>query len=72
MAKRYSPCIDICKYQKNGHCRGCSMTKIQKKISKTLKTREKQQAFVDLIRMQQKLLGGYDKWEKSHKIHHND
>ena len=30
MGKYYSPCIDVCKYRDDGHCRGCSMTKPKK------------------------------------------
>ena len=67
MAKAYSPCIDVCKYRDDGHCVGCSMTKVQKKISKNLKSKDKQIEFVKLVRMQQIVLGGYEDWEKAHK-----
>ena len=43
------------------------MTKIQKKISKRLNSKDTQVAFVRLIRMQQTCLGGYDDWEKAHR-----
>ena len=66
MGKNYSPCIDVCKYGVDGHCMGCSMTKIQK-ISKSLKSKDKQLAFLELIRMQQNLLGGFETWERAHK-----
>ena len=66
MAKPYSPCVKICKYRDDGHCLGCSMTKTQKKISKKLKSKVSQAAFVQLIRMQQTCLGGYEDWEKAH------
>jgi hypothetical protein len=42
------------------------MTKTQKKISKKLKSKGTQAAFVQLIRMQQSCLGGYEAWEKAH------
>jgi predicted Fe-S protein YdhL (DUF1289 family) len=67
MAKNYSPCIDVCKYREDGHCIGCSMTKIQKKISKSLKSKDKQLAFETLVKMQQAQLGGFETWEKAHK-----
>ena len=67
MAKNYSPCIDVCKYREDGHCIGCSMTKIQKKISKSLKSKDKQLAFEELVKMQQAQLGGFETWEKAHK-----
>ena len=66
MVKRYSPCVKICKYRDDGHCVGCSMTRTQKKISKKLKSKDSQAAFVQLIRMQQTCLGGYSDWEKAH------
>ena len=64
MGKNHSPCIDVCIYRDDGHCSGCSMTRIQKKISKILKSKDKQLAFVELIRMQQSLLGDFENWEK--------
>jgi hypothetical protein len=41
--------------------------KNSKKISKTLKSKEKQLAFEALVRMQQAQLGGFKTWEKAHK-----
>ena len=67
MGKNYSPCIGICKYRRDGHCVGCSMTKAQKKISKSLKSKDKQLAFEGLVRMQQTVLGDFEAWEKAHK-----
>ena len=66
MAKIYSPCVKNCKYREDGYCAGCSMTKAQKKISKKLKSKDSQAAFVQLIRLQQTCLGGYENWEKAH------
>ena len=36
MAKILSPCIDICKFKREGHCIGCSMTKAQKSTFKAV------------------------------------
>jgi len=47
------------------------MTKTQKKISKKLKSKDTQTAFLRLIRMQQTCLGGYEDWEKAHLDKHN-
>ena len=66
MTKSYSPCVKVCKYREDGHCMGCSMTKTQKKISKKLKSKDTQMAFVGLVRVQQAYLGGYEAWEKAH------
>ena len=67
MTKSLSPCIKVCKYGDTGHCLGCSMTKTQKKISKKLKTKDTQKAFIQLIRMQQRCLGGYEAWDRAHE-----
>tara|TARA_B100000989_G_scaffold293089_1_gene269956 strand:+ start:247 stop:489 length:243 start_codon:yes stop_codon:yes gene_type:complete len=67
MGNNYSPCIKVCKYRDDGHCIGCSMTKTQKKLSKGLKSKDKQLAFEGLIRLQQAQLGGFEGWEKAHK-----
>ena len=48
------------------------MTKAQKKISKSLKSKDKQLAFEGLVRMQQAVLGGFEAWEKAHKKKHRD
>ena len=66
MTKSYSPCVKVCKYREDGHCLGCSMTKTQKKISKKLKSKDTQMAFVELVRVQQAYLGGYEAWEQAH------
>ena len=42
------------------------MTKTQKKISKKLKSKDTQMAFVELVRLQQAYLGGYEACEKAH------
>ena len=66
MTKSYSPCVKVCKYREDGHCLGCSMTKTQKKISKKLKSIDTQMAFVELVRVQQAYLGGYEAWEQAY------
>ena len=70
MTKSYSPCVKVCKYREDGHCMGCSMTKTQKKISKKLKSKDTQMAFVELVRVQQAYLGGYEAWEQAHSDRH--
>ena len=57
-----SPCIDVCKFKRGGHCIGCSMTKAQKKMFKGLKRPEHQTAFVDMLVHQQNALGKYAHW----------
>ena len=57
-----SPCIDVCKFRRGGHCIGCSMTKVQKKMFKGLKKPEQQEAFVEMLTHQQAGLGRYLHW----------
>ena len=66
MAKQPSPCIDVCKFRRNGpagsHCIGCSMTKTQKKLFKALKKSDQQSAFVQMLQIQQAHMGKYRHW----------
>ncbi len=62
LKKLPSPCIDVCKFRREGHCIGCSMTKPQKKLFKSLKRPEHQQAFIDMLVHQQGHLGKYGHW----------
>ncbi|NRA99455.1 MAG: DUF1289 domain-containing protein [Rhodobacteraceae bacterium] len=62
MKKVPSPCIDVCKFRREGHCIGCSMTKSQKKTFKALKKGEHQAAYVKLLMAQQENMGRYTHW----------
>lgn len=62
MTKTPSPCIDVCKYKRKGHCIGCGMTKSQKSLFKGLKKAQHQAAFVEMLLAQQSHLGRYDHW----------
>ena len=62
MAKIPSPCIDVCKYKRQGHCIGCSMTKAQKSLFKSLKKDKHRLAFVEMLHEQQKADGRYAHW----------
>ena len=57
-----SPCIDVCKFRRGGHCIGCSMTKAQKSLFKTLKKPAHQEAFVEMLQVQQASMGKYRHW----------
>ncbi len=61
-AKVPSPCIDVCKFRRGGHCIGCSMTKAQKSLFKTLKKPAHRSAFVEMLRTQQASMGKYAHW----------
>jgi len=60
--KTLSPCIDVCKFRREGHCIGCSMTKVQKKMFKSLKRDEHRRAFIGFLRDQQTRMGKYTAW----------
>lgn len=62
MSKTPSPCIDVCKFKRQGHCIGCSMTKVQKSMFKKLKKESHRQAFVEMLVAQQKNMGRYKHW----------
>lgn len=65
-SKLPSPCIDVCKFRRAGHCIGCSMTKDQKKLFKSLKKRSLQDAFVTMLVHQQNDLGHYLHWREAY------
>ncbi|MEL6314795.1 MAG: DUF1289 domain-containing protein [Pseudomonadota bacterium] len=57
-----SPCVDVCKYKRQGHCIACSMTKTQKKLFKSLKKEEHRAAFLEMLIAQQLYMGKYPAW----------
>ncbi|MBO9409600.1 DUF1289 domain-containing protein [Shimia sp. R9_1] len=61
-----SPCIDVCKFRREGHCIGCSMTKAQKKLYKSIKKQEQQEAFLLMLTCQQAQMGRYTHWEPAY------
>ncbi|WP_106744963.1 DUF1289 domain-containing protein [Yoonia maritima] len=62
MPKTPSPCIDVCKFKREGHCIGCSMTKSQKSIFKRLKKDSQRDGFVTMLMAQQEVMGKYAGW----------
>lgn len=64
MKKIPSPCIDVCKFKRAGHCIGCSMTKEQKKTFKGGADPVEQLGF---IVTQQRLLGRFKHWERAYR-----
>jgi predicted Fe-S protein YdhL (DUF1289 family) len=64
--KTPSPCIDVCKFRREGHCIGCSMTKAQKKLFKSIKKPEHQEAFVQMLIAQQTQMGRFTHWEPAY------
>lgn len=67
MAKKLpSPCVDVCKFRRHGHCIGCSMTKAQKRMFKALRKVEHQNAFLVMLMHQQSDLGKYGHWQPAY------
>lgn len=66
MGKVPSPCIDVCKFKRAGHCIGCSMTKPQKKEFKKLDGSKAKRRFVESLIAQQDRLGKYTHWAKAY------
>jgi len=68
MAKKIpSPCVDVCKYKRQGHCIACSMTKAQKSLFKELKKDKHREAFIEMLIAQQDRLGKYKAWPEMYK-----
>ncbi|MEM7242567.1 MAG: DUF1289 domain-containing protein [Pseudomonadota bacterium] len=67
MAKVPSPCVDICKYKRQGHCIACSMTKAQKALFKELRKDKHRIAFIQMLIAQQNMLEKYDPWAGLYK-----
>ncbi|WP_306151308.1 DUF1289 domain-containing protein [Roseovarius sp. MMSF_3281] len=67
MLKVPSPCISVCKFKREGHCIGCSMTKAQKSAFKKLKKNAHRKAFVELVIAQQAVMGHYKHWEQAYE-----
>ncbi|MEM8538061.1 MAG: DUF1289 domain-containing protein [Pseudomonadota bacterium] len=63
MPKTPSPCIDVCKFKRDGHCIGCSMTKAQKSLFKSLKKDAHRAGFVEMLIAQQTQMGKYGGWQ---------
>jgi predicted Fe-S protein YdhL (DUF1289 family) len=61
-----NPCIDVCKYKREGHCIGCAMTKAQKSLFKKLKKDKHREAFVQMLFQQQEALGKYKGWRTAY------
>lgn len=67
MSKLPSPCIDVCKFKREGHCIGCSMTKAQKSMFKSLKKSAHRSAFIEMLIAQQAQMGKYKHWDIAYR-----
>ncbi|MEM1388504.1 MAG: DUF1289 domain-containing protein [Pseudomonadota bacterium] len=67
MSKVPSPCIGVCKFRRKGHCIGCSMTKTQKSLFKSLKKNAHRRGFIDMLVAQQQVLGQFSHWQSAYR-----
>ncbi len=67
MSKTPSPCIKVCKFRRGGHCIGCSMTKDQKSLFKSIRKEKRRLAFLQMLLAQQRLMGGYTHWRTAYQ-----
>ena len=67
MTKVPSPCVAVCKFKREGHCIGCSMTKAQKSMFKQLKKNRHRKAFIEMLTAQQSRLGRFEHWAPAYK-----
>ncbi|QBY01753.1 DUF1289 domain-containing protein [Rhodophyticola sp. CCM32] len=66
MSKTPSPCIDVCKFRRGGHCIGCSMTKDQKAMYKSLDKDGHRTAFIEMLIAQQEVMGKFSAWRPAY------
>ncbi|MCI4666008.1 MAG: DUF1289 domain-containing protein [Neomegalonema sp.] len=62
-----SPCIDICKFKREGRCIGCSMNKADKKAFKKLSKPKHQRQFIDALLERQAEMGKYTHWANAYR-----
>lgn len=66
MAKTPSTCIGVCKFKREGHCIGCSMSKPQKTLFKKIKKEKQRSAFIKMLVAQQLIMGRYKHWRAAY------
>ncbi|MEO0635282.1 MAG: DUF1289 domain-containing protein [Pseudomonadota bacterium] len=66
-SKVTSPCIGVCKYTDGKLCRGCTMTKPEKKAFKKLKGKKVRAAFVQELMGRLVSRGRYPKWARAYR-----
>ena len=61
------PCIGVCKYGSGGMCRGCTMTRAEKKSSKRLLGKGQKKAFFTMLAGRLVAQERYPKWAKAYR-----
>lgn len=62
-----SPCIDVCKYKRQGRCIGCSMTKDDKRAFVALRSEAAKQDFIGTLARRLAGQGGYPFWASAYR-----
>ncbi|MCQ8781294.1 DUF1289 domain-containing protein [Mangrovibrevibacter kandeliae] len=62
-----SPCIDVCKYKRQGRCIGCSMTKDEKKAFVRLEEKADKKAFFRMLVSRLEEQGGLAFWATAYR-----
>jgi predicted Fe-S protein YdhL (DUF1289 family) len=62
-----SPCIDVCKFKREGRCIGCSMSKSDKKAFKKLRGSKAKRKFLKALVDQQNEMGKYSHWRPAYQ-----
>lgn len=57
-----SPCLDVCKFKRRGHCIACGMNKVQKRSYEGLRDPAAQEAFIATLMEQQVEVGSSRTW----------
>ncbi len=60
-----SPCVDVCKFKRDGRCVACAMTEKEKKKFKKQKKESKRLALFQEVVAHQKTLGIHEAWRKT-------
>lgn len=63
-AKAPTPCIDVCKFDEQGFCRGCAMTKSERKSAKKMKGKSAKRSLLSMLVQRLRGLERLDYWQR--------
>ena len=71
MAKTWAlaptPCVGVCKFDREGLCAGCAMTRREKKASKRLRGKSQKRPFFELLVARLEGLGRLRYWSRMYR-----
>ena len=62
-----TPCVGVCKFDGDGRCLGCAMTKREKKACKRLRGKSQKRPFFELLVARLGDLGRLQYWSKMYR-----